>query len=302
MALLNRIPMSISLFLTLLLQGCLPTPILTDFPYQLDSATQTFELPMALKEISGITLGFDEKMLVAVEDETGRFFTIDKTNGAVVKEVTFWKDGDYEDVEVVNGEIYAVKSNGNIYRIQKPATPEQVVVKYESPLSKACDVEGLAHEPAKNRLLLSCKGNYGGVPKSRAVLSFDLKTLTYDTIPVYTIHWDSIVAFIRANPTLDRWEKLQEVFDPSQPELSFSPSALAIHPINGQLYLLSSVGKLLLVLDRQSGEILYIQKLSKKVHPQPEGLCFDADGTMYISNEGKEGLPLIHRFSYQPKK
>ncbi|MBK7408618.1 MAG: SdiA-regulated domain-containing protein [Saprospirales bacterium] len=84
--------------------------------------------------------------------------------------------------------------------------------------------------------------------------------------------------------------------------MAFAPSALAIHPLTGHLYLLSSVGKLLVVLDRETGAIIYVQKLKKSVHPQPEGICFDPDGTMYISNEGKDGNGLIHKFAYLPKK
>ena len=301
MALLNQSYMSLLLFISLLAQGCNMKPVLTDFPYQLDSAAQSFEMPLALKEISGLSLGSDGKVLVAIDDESGHFFLIDKTSGALLQDVPFGKEGDYEDVEMVGEEIFAVKSNGNLYRIQNPATETQTVVKYESPLGKTCDVEGLAYEKSKNRLLLSCKGN-SGIDHARAVFSFDLTAMTYDSLPAYTIHWDSIVAFLRANPTLDRWEKLQELFDPSQPELAFSPSALAIHPLNGHIYLLSSVGKLLIVINPGNGEILYIQKLKKNIHPQPEGICFDTDGTMYISNEGKEGPGLIHRFDYLPKK
>ena len=39
-------------------------------------------------------------------------------------------------------------------------------------------------------------------------------------------------------------------------------------------------------------------KLKKKIHEQPEGIVFAQDGTMYISNEGKEGKGKIYKFAY----
>lgn len=288
------------LSLSMLAQACIVQPPITDFPYQMESPAQTFQMPDQLKEISGLSLGFNDNTLFAIEDETGLLYLLDKHSGAILKEVPFWKDGDYESLEMAGGDVFVGKSSGNLYQIQNPLTEAQTVIKHESPLDKSCDVEGLALERDKNRLLLSCKGG-SGIDHARAIFSFNLETMTYDSLPAYVIHWDSILTFIRNNPELDRWDKLLEIFDPEQPELAFSPSALAVHPITGHLYLLSSVSKLLLVLDRETGGIIFVQKLKKSVHPQPEGICFDPDGTMYISNEGKEGNGLIHRFDYSPK-
>jgi uncharacterized protein YjiK len=80
--------------------------------------------------------------------------------------------------------------------------------------------------------------------------------------------------------------------------MKFSPSAIAVHPITGEIYVTSSKGKLLLVLDRQ-GRIVHLEKLKKSLHTQPEGICFDADGTMFIANEGKDGKAKIYKFRYR---
>ena len=48
----------------------------------------------------------------------------------------------------------------------------------------------------------------------------------------------------------------------------------------------------------QEGQLLHIEKLRKEVHAQPEGLCFDQDGTLYIANEGKGAKGRILRFDY----
>ena len=285
-------------FLSIAVYGCGFQSPPSDFPYRMDLASETFHLPDNLKEISGLSLGFDDSTLFAVEDETGQLFLIDKTSGKTKLEVPFWKDGDYESVERVGDEVFVGKSNGNLYQIQNPGSEAQTVTKHESPLDKSCDMEGMAYDAKNQRLLLSCKGD-AGIERARAIYAFDLKTMALDSTPAYVITWDSVFHFIQANPDLERWQKLLEMFDPKEPDLAFAPSALAIHPITGHLYLLSSVGKHMVVLDPTTGDILHIQKLKKKVHPQPEGICFDPDGTMYVSNEAKDGTALIHRFVYR---
>ena len=62
----------------------------------------------------------------------------------------------------------------------------------------------------------------------------------------------------------------------------------------------SSVKKILMIFN-EAGEIFHLEKLDKKIHPQPEGMTFDKDGTLYIANEGKSGKGSISRFSYQTK-
>ena len=66
---------------------------------------------------------------------------------------------------------------------------------------------------------------------------------------------------------------------------NFAPSAIALNPIDGNIYLLSTVGKTLLVADR-SAEIKSIYFLDDAAYIQPEGICFDHRGIMWISNEG----------------
>jgi secreted PhoX family phosphatase len=48
------------------------------------------------------------------------------------------------------------------------------------------------------------------------------------------------------------------------------------------------LGKTLFVLSKE-GKLKHIEKLEKEILPQPEGITFDADGTLYIASEGRDG-------------
>lgn len=280
-----------------------PAPVFPDFElqYDLSAPDRTFEMPGKLEEISGLSLKADGKHLLAVQDEDGTIFEIDKKNGEVTREIDFWKDGDYEGIEAVGETVYAVKSSGTLYRIRYSEENYLAVEKFNGRLSSRNDVEGLAYDAARRRLLLACKGAAGQGEAYRfkkAVYAFDLETMTLDSLPTFLISLEDVQAYLGTSPTVRKLEKLIEYFSLDKSEFVFSPSAIAIHPRTGHLYITSSIGKLLMVLD-EAGRILHIEKLKKSVHPQPEGLCFDADGTLFIANEGRGGGGVIHRFDYR---
>ena len=272
-----------------------------DFCYSLKEPDQTFKMPKDLEEISGLGISEDGETLVAIQDEDGKLFIISRYTGEVVNEIGFWKDGDYEGVEMVGSTAYVVKSSGTLYEVTNPGALEQEVEKYNFFLDDSNDVEGLAYDKANNRLLLACKAKAGHEKRfqhKKGIYAFNLESKTLSEEPVYFISLDSINHYLEKDPAIHKLEKLVEFFD-SEEDFDFSPSAIAIHPISGNIYVTSSVGKMLLVFSPQ-GHVIHIEKLSKKVHPQPEGLCFDPIGTLYISNEGKGEDGLIYRFNYKP--
>ena len=79
---------------------------------------------------------------------------------------------------------------------------------------------------------------------------------------------------------------------------SFQPSGIAIHPITNHIYMIATAGKLLVVLSPE-GEILGVEELDKDELKQPEGITFDQQGNMYISNEARGGKGNIMLFNYQ---
>ncbi len=270
------------------------------FRYNLDFPEKTFVLPEVLLEISGLALLPNDTHLVAVQDENGIVFFIDKKTGAVTRQISFWKDGDYEGIAVVDEDIFIVKSTGTIYHLaSNNGRYDGEVEKYNFFLTAENDVEGLAYDAAHHRLLLACKANAGNqeeLEQARAIYAFNLATKQLEPEPAYVIRLEEVADFLRqSNPLLTN-EKLLARFTEDAEEFGFAPSGIAIHPHTGQLYILSSVGKSMLIIN-PDGSIAHFIKLQKKIHRQPEGICFDRNGVLYISNEGKGKDPgKIHVF------
>jgi len=270
-----------------------------NFPYELDQPDKSWELPKKLEEISG--LGYiDKHRLVCVQDEKGNIYIFNLKSGEVERKVEFGDDGDFEGIEIVNKNAWVLKSNGTLYEVKdflKDKEPQ--VKKYKTALSAKNDTEGLCYDPISNNLLIACKGNPFVDKKSgkefKAIYTFDLKTKLLKSKPIFLIEMDTIKFYKNYNTMSEMGIEVLAYLDDSKGDLSFQPSGIAIHPITGNFYVLGSVGKLLLVFSRE-GEMLAIIDLKSKVHPQPEGICFSPDGTMYISNEGDGGDGTILKF------
>lgn len=233
------------------------------------------------------------QMLAAVNDEAGIVFLMDKTTGKIITEVPFRESGDFEGVEIVGNDAWAIKSNGSLYCIKDFAQPDPEVTQYKSFLNKDNDVEGLAHDPKNNRLLLGCKGkgvDGDGTALKKAVYAFDLETRTVAEKPAFLLTLPDLKNFLINCGEEGVEGKMERICTPEELELKFSPSGIAIHPKTGEIYVTSARGNSLLVLD-PTGKILHLEHLKKSIHTQPEGLCFDPKGTLYIANEGNSDTP-----------
>lgn len=274
-----------------------------NLPYQLDSPSKTFKLPPDLIEISGLSYSEKRKSLCAVQDEKGRIYSIDPNDGSVAKPIKFWKSGDYEGVEFVGNTIYVIKSTGTLYEVKNIGEESQDVIKYNTFLTRENDVEGLGYDQDKNCLLIACKGlpkgddSYDIAKMKKEIYRFNIASKEMDETPAFVITQQMLYDFIMKYDLGPDQDKMLDYFQPDR-SLLFSPSALGVHPITKDIYILSSVKKILIVLG-PSGKVKHIGLMNKRLHRQPEGLAFNKEGTMFISNEGKEGIAKIHRFDYQ---
>lgn len=275
-----------------------------NFPYHLDQPDATFELTAEMKEISGLSMaggptGASGQFLAAVNDEKGVVFLLDKNTVEIKSRVEFWETGDYEGIEIAGDDAWVVKSSGTLFQVKNFASPNPQVETFKSFLSRENDVEGLAYDSKNQRLLIACKGKgtEDGSP-NRAVFAFDLTTKIVSPSPVFVITLDGFQSFLKESGEGDLEKKLGKLVSPEDGQLNFGPSGIAIHPLTADIFIISAKGNLLLVLN-PAGKILHLVKLKKSIHAQPEGICFDADGTLFIANEGEVDLAKIFKFRYQ---
>ena len=268
------------LLAAVLLAACAdrPAPTVTTVdpevvPYRLAEPDAVLALPAELQEVSGLTL-LPTGRVGAVQDEVGVLYEVDPGSGDVVRRETFAGRGDFEGVELTPDAVWVLRSDGDLYRTRRGADGGVEVEKFETALGSRNDTEGLGYDAAGNRLLVACKEDPGdGLDGVRAVYAFGLDTYALSERPVFT---------------LDR-----AVVDGDAP---FKPSALAVHPNTGRIYVLSSVRKALAVVERD-GTLSAVVDLPPALYPQPEGIAFAADGTLFISNEGPVGAGTLLRFT-----
>ena len=252
------------------------------FSYNLNQPDRVIRLTNKLEEISGLSISSTGYWL-AVQDEEGKIFAFGPDQLKVEK-FSYTKPGDFEGVAATPKHLYTLRSDGTIYRIKHPGDPEkQKVKKYETHLSSKNDTEGLCFDSTNNRLLVACKGSPGGsssLKGKRAIYAFDLEEKELSDDPVFTISL----------------KKIQSVTKNSKAE--FRPSGIAIHPVTKEIYIIATVGKLLVVL-HPDGKFKQAKHLDHDHFIQPEGIAFLENGDLLIANEAKYkgSSPTILRFN-----
>ena len=258
-------------------------------PYDLQNPALVINLVSEeLKEISGLSPTDIPGIYLAIADERGEVFFVDGNGGGAVKRRVLFRDkGDFEGVEMVEKIVWASKSDGDLFEIKDWGKETPSISTFKTPLKKTDDVEGLAYDPERKSLLLACKGNPDSA-YARKIYAFNLANKALDTLPVYSIDP------LEVNQWVPYTSKEKHDF--------FSPSGLAVHPITGDVYVISTSLKRLVILDYQTGKIKSAQRLDKKILPQPEGISFDPQGNMLFSSEGKGGEGQLLKFNFNGKK
>lgn len=256
--------------------------------YSLASPDRTYQLPPLLDEISDLSITSDSKSLWAVNDELGTIYRIDIADGGIAESRDFGPRGDYEALQQTDGGMIVGASDGLLSLIDFQDGGTRIV---DTNLGPTCNMEGMTFEASRHKLLLLCKSEMPKLPKGRkafAIYGFSLETNTIGREPVIVLPRQAIDDYVGTHAN-----------DPSLKSNmgeEFAPSAIAVHPKTGQLYLLSARGAMLVVLE-PTGAVVRVSGLNPIMHPQPEGIAFGADGTMYISNESRGAHALL--YSYQ---
>jgi len=250
-----------------------------------------------LLEISGLTIDGKSDLKYAVNDEKAIIFALE--NCSFKSRFDFGKNGDYEGIEIVGDVIYVLKSNGSIVQYDMSLKEQMHII--NTPLKSSNNTEGLGYDQKSNSLLIACKGS-PNVDKhykhknAKAVYAYNLNTNDFVNDPLFVVK-DEDIEFFFDKYTADQYSN-KEAKRKMKRALKFSPSAISKNNRNSHYYLLSTVGKTLVVLNSEF-EIVDLKFLDHPMFIQPEGICFNLNGDMFISNEGKGLVSNILKFPLQ---
>ncbi|MGM0566861.1 MAG: SdiA-regulated domain-containing protein [Bacteroidota bacterium] len=267
-------------------------------PYDLENPSETYLMPDELEEISGIHLT-PEGHFACIQDEDGIIFIYDTAQRKVIEEIEFGPDKDYEDIELIGEDAYVLESDGDIRWVKDYRHTNRETIRFDTEMSSDNDAEGLTYHEASHSLLIACKGKASlsddlDMEGYRAVYRFDLNNHELLTAPVMLIKLDDLMDYSNLNPFAKISYKLAAMLD-SNGDIRFQPSAISIHPDSEEIYILSFTSTMLAVYDAH-GSLKTAKDLNKRIFLQPEGLCFDQKGTLYISNEGNGGTANVLKF------
>jgi SdiA-regulated len=254
--------------------------------YDLTKPT-VYKMPAVLDEISGIAFNHgNADTLFAEQDEEGKLFYF-HLGDAEIKHTKFSKHGDYEDVAICNGQVIMLRSDGIFFTfpLNGIGSKETSNTKELPGLLPVGEYESLYADETINTLYVLCK-NCADDKSSQSTSGY-----------VFSINADGQLS-LKNQFSVD--EKAIAVMTGNK-KLKLKPSALARNPLTRQWYILSSVNKMLVILDSQWKPI-NVYPLNPALFTQPEGIAFDKVANLYISNEKGSGANgTILKFLYQKK-
>ena len=250
------------------------------------SKPETVKLPSELNEISGITFNSGKPdSMYAVQDEEGRLFYFSPGNLAV-KSIKFGKKGDYEDLSACKGTMVILRADGTLltFTLDVAGSEEvNVVQEFEGLVPKA-EYEAMFADESSNEIFVLCKSCK--VDNAKQLTGYRLQ-----------LNNDGTIAF-KNNFVIDT----RQIAAGSEGKKgAFRPSAIAKNKLTNEWFILSSVNKMLVVMDDQ-WRVKDVYPLNAAMFAQPEGIAFDLQNNLYISNERVDlGSATVLKFIYTKK-
>jgi len=230
---------------------------------------QKFDMPTELLEISGVAFNNgDNSLIYAEQDEDGNIYSF-KPGDKNPKVAKFGKHGDYEDVAIGNGYAVILRSDGEFrtFPLSEVASGNIQSQKIIKGLVPAGEYEGLHFDNLTQKLYVLCK-QCAGQDHSKECGVYALNLAKDGGLTKYRDYSIDVTG----------------ISDAKKKKFKFHPSALARNPTTKEWYILSSVNKMVVVTD-ENWKIKTSYPLGKDFL-QPEGMAFDKQGNLYISNEG----------------
>lgn len=239
--------------------------------YDLEKPARHFKLPKRWREISGLTMLADDRLL-AHDDERGVVFEIDYRDGSIVKAFALGDlhepiAADFEGIAAAEGRLYLVSSAGRLYEFGEGADGETVLYNlYATGIGRDYEIEGLAYDPTQRVLLLVSKNPTN--PKQAGLVAIYRWSLATKQLVEDGHIFLSVAALSRR---IDRKQ--------------FQPSGIERHPLSGNYFVVAARQRAVAEITPQ-GQVLAVAELAAGRHPQAEGIAFAADHTLIISDEG----------------
>lgn len=268
--------MIIALLAILQLAACSPAPS-SDASLFDTAVDRQFHLPDRLREVSGLVVS-PNGCLFGHDDEIAMIYEIDIARGDVTKWFALGEPpqtGDFEGLTITpEGDFWLTDSSGHLYRFREGADEERVAFeRFDAGVGDACEVEGIAYQPADRSIILACKRLRGR--EVRDGPQFRVWTIGETAARP----WGPPAADIAAMAGIR----------------SFAPSDLELDPISGRLIVISAAGRGAIAELGPDGTLLSARPLGDG-HRQAEGVATMPDGSLIIADEGGNDQALITRY------
>lgn len=267
--------------------------------YRMDAPDARIILPGILNEVSGITVT-DTNSIACVQDEIGTIFIYDIRKQQIRRRINFEVSGDFEGITYTGKSFFVLRSDGTLFQVEDTSRDQAVAEEYNLILPSGNN-EGLCFDAKSNRVLISPKSNSSkgsGSKDSKSIYAFNLNSMALDNKPVFEININDLQRSLLQEKA-DLPIKKKKKSGKYELHLKFEPSCIDIHPVTGDVYIISAADNMLFVFT-PCGVFFDSVKLPPILFSQPEGLAFFENGDMLVSNEGKGGNPTLLRFNYRP--
>jgi uncharacterized protein YjiK len=215
-------------------------------------------LELTLREISGIVWDRERNFFLAVEDEGGDLYMLDRESKKIMapSPFAFAERGDYEDIALIDTIPYILRSDGTIFRCSTDTADHfrgTEIGKLELP--DKSDFESMFYDPNRKALVILCK-NCDHDPEDKiSAFAYYPDSLGFDNKPIFQIDRAEIK---KLSPSGNK---------------NFQPSAAAIHPRQQKIYILSGSSKEMAITDL-NGKVEGVYSLIASMFPQAEGIAF----------------------------
>jgi hypothetical protein len=266
--------------------SCIDKPDLASPPgYDLNKPI-VYNMPWGLHEISGIAFHHGQNnVLYAEEDEDGLVYYF-HLGDKQVNNSRFGKHGDYEDIAIAGEQVVMLRSDGVFFTFPLKQVGKgkiKDVQKLDNVLPKG-EYEGLYADDKSNVYALCKHCEIDRTSKTCSGYIFSLAANgTVRQTGQFRINVKQIEALIGTR------------------KIDFHPSAIAKNTFTNEWYVVSSVNKILVITDA-NWKVKSVYHLNPALYVQPEGITFDSQRNLYISNEGADvNSGTVFKFNYNGK-